>query len=57
MQLSYNIDGFEVSYSYFIINTVLLLIALKVLGRGFGAKTVYAILMSSVFQNCAGTYP
>ena len=41
--------GFEVSYSYFIINTVLLLIALKVLGRGFGAKTVYAILMSSVF--------
>ncbi|HPY21905.1 MAG TPA: YitT family protein [Bacteroidales bacterium] len=39
--------GFEVSYSYFIINTVLLLIALKVLGRGFGAKTVFAIVVTS----------
>lgn len=40
--------GFEVSYSYFIINGLLLLIALKVLGKGFGAKTIYAIIVTSV---------
>lgn len=39
--------GFPVSYSFFIINTILLLIALKVLGKGFGAKTVYAIFVTS----------
>ncbi len=38
-----------VSYSFFVINLVLLLIALKVLGKGFGAKTVYAIVVTSVF--------
>jgi uncharacterized membrane-anchored protein YitT (DUF2179 family) len=40
--------GFEVSYSFFIINAVLLLVALKVLGRGFGFKTIYAIVVSSL---------
>lgn len=40
--------GFEVSYSFFIINGLLLLIALKVLGKGFGAKTVYAIFVTSL---------
>ncbi len=38
-----------VSYSFFVINLVLLLIALKVLGKGFGTKTVYAIVVTSVF--------
>ncbi len=38
-----------VSYSFFVINLILLLIALKVLGKGFGAKTVYAIVVTSVF--------
>jgi len=41
--------GFNVSYSYFIINVVLLLIALKVLGRGFGVKTVFAIAVTTIF--------
>lgn len=41
--------GVEVSYSYFVINGILLLIALKVLGKAFGAKTVFAIFVSSVF--------
>ncbi len=40
--------GFSVSYSFFLINIVLLLIALKVLGKGFGAKTVYAIIFASL---------
>lgn len=38
-----------VSVSFFIINLILLLIALKVLGKGFGMKTVYAIIVTSIF--------
>lgn len=38
-----------VSVSFFVINLVLLLIALKVLGKGFGIKTVYAIIVTSLF--------
>ena len=38
-----------VSASFFVINLVLLLIALKVLGKGFGLKTVYAIIIASIF--------
>jgi len=41
--------GFPISYSYIIINGVLVLIALKVLGKQFGVKTVYAILIVSIF--------
>ena len=41
--------GIPVSYSFFVINLVLLLIALKVLGKGFGVKTVYAIVVTSIF--------
>lgn len=47
--LIYYATGFPVSYSYFLINIVLLLIALKVLGKGFGFKTVFAIVVASVF--------
>lgn len=38
-----------VGVSFFIINLILLLIALKVLGKGFGMKTVYAIIIASIF--------
>lgn len=47
--LIYYATGFPVSYSYFLINIVLLLIALKVLGKGFGFKTVFAVVIASVF--------
>lgn len=47
--LIYYATGFPVSYSYFLINFVLLLIALKVLGKGFGFKTVFAIVVASLF--------
>lgn len=40
--------GFHVSYSFFIINGILLLIALKVLGPAFGVKTVYAMVMTTL---------
>ena len=38
-----------VSASFFVINLVLLILALKVLGKAFGAKTVYAIIIASIF--------
>lgn len=40
--------GFHVSYSFFIINAILLLIALKVLGPAFGVKTVYAMVVTTL---------
>lgn len=40
--------GFPVSYSFFLINLLLLAIALKVLGKGFGVKTVFAIIVASL---------
>ena len=40
--------GFHVSYAFFIINAILLLIALKVLGPAFGVKTVYAMVVTTL---------
>ena len=44
-----------IGYSYFIINFILIAIAMKVIGPKFGVKTIYAIFMSSfllsIFQN------
>ncbi|WP_421920692.1 YitT family protein [Marinifilum sp.] len=37
-----------VGYSFFAINTVLILIALRVLGSRFGIKTIYAIVVGSL---------
>lgn len=37
-----------ISVTYFILNAILLLIALKVLGKAFGAKTIYAIALSTL---------
>ncbi len=41
--------GIPVSYSYIVMNAVLLLLGFAVLGKGFGFKTVYVILISTVF--------
>ncbi|MFA5849429.1 MAG: YitT family protein [Bacteroidales bacterium] len=41
--------GFPVSYSFFLINAVLLGIGLKILGKAFGVKTFYAIIIITVF--------
>lgn len=38
----------KVGYSYFVINSLLLVVALFVLGRSFGGKTVYAIIFASL---------
>lgn len=48
--------GIPVSYSFFVINLILLGIALKVLGKGFGVKTVYAIIATSIFFDVVPGY-
>ena len=45
--------GFHVSYSFFIINAVLLLISLKVLGPAFGVKTIYAMVVATLLLRVA----
>lgn len=42
-------ETIPVGASYFAINCFLIIIALKILGPKFGAKTIYAILLGSVF--------
>ena len=41
----------KVSYSYFVINVILLVIGMSSLGKGFGAKTVYGVLVASLALN------
>lgn len=45
----YYMSGFPVSYSYLIINAVLLIIGIKILGKTFGVKTVYAVILVTIF--------
>ena len=41
--------GFDVAYSYIIINSILIVLAMKILGSEFGAKTIFAIVAVTVF--------
>ena len=47
----YYATGIHMGYSYLAINTLLLLISLKIIGFGFGWKTVYAIIFASAMLN------
>ena len=38
----------QMGYSYFVLNAILVGVAMVVLGMGFGAKTIYAIILASV---------
>ena len=40
--------GIEIAITYFVINILLLIVGTKILGTGFGFKTIYAIIMTSV---------
>ena len=40
--------GIDIAITYFVLNTILLIVGTKVLGTGFGFKTIYAIVMTSV---------
>ncbi len=41
--------GFPIAYSYLIINAFLLLIGLTILGGAFGIKTIYCIIVTTLF--------
>lgn len=43
--------GIKMGYSYFTINTVLLITAFFILGKGFGGKTIFAIIFTSICLN------
>jgi len=45
----YFVTGIKVGYSVFLINTVFLLVSLRILGFGFGVKTLYGIFVISFF--------
>ena len=47
----YYATGMPMGYTYLIINVILLIIAIKILGTGFGGKTIYAIVMTGVCLN------
>lgn len=47
----YYATGIPMGYSYFVINLILLLVGFKILGTGFGSKTIYAIIFASVMLN------
>ncbi len=38
----------KIGYTYFAVNAVLLLLAMRSLGKSFGAKTIYAMIVASV---------
>ena len=40
--------GIPMGITYFVINVILLIIGTKILGTGFGGKTIYAIIMTSL---------
>ncbi len=44
----YYASGIPMGVTYFILNVLLLIIGTKILGTGFGGKTIYAIVMTSV---------
>lgn len=41
----------KIGYTYFFLNLVLIIIGLKILGPGFGGKTIYAIILASIGLN------
>ena len=44
----YYATGLSMGFTYFVLNVILLLVGTKILGTGFGGKTIYAIFMTSI---------
>jgi len=44
----------QAQYSYFVLNAVLILLAVAAFGIGFGFKTIYCIVMSSIAMHLVG---
>ena len=54
--IQYATDGvIQAQYSYFAINTILIIVAVLAMGIGFGFKTLYCIAMSSVAMGILGS--
>lgn len=50
-------EGFPVSYTFFIVNAILLLFGMKSLGKDFGIKTVYSIVIATLgFEYLPGIF-
>lgn len=50
--VQYATKGFiKIGTTYFVVNAVLLVIAMFVLGKGFGGKTVFAVILASIGLN------
>jgi len=47
--LIYYITGFPVGISYLVMNFFLIVIAIKILGKKFGVKTIFAICLTSLY--------
>ena len=45
----YYLFGLPVGVGYFVVNVILLVIAMKVLGPKFGVKTIFAMIVGSIF--------
>ena len=55
--LQYATSGLiPLSVTYFVMNILLLIIGTKILGTGFGAKTIYAIIMTSIMLELTQRY-
>ena len=44
----YYATGLSMGFTYFVLNVILLIVGTKILGTGFGGKTIYAIFMTSI---------
>jgi uncharacterized membrane-anchored protein YitT (DUF2179 family) len=47
-------SGFPVGISYLVINSILVIVGIKHLGKSFGVKTIYATLVLSLFLSLLG---
>ena len=45
----------QASWSYIVVNVVLVLLAIAIFGLGFGFKTIYSIIATTVFLNLIGS--
>lgn len=41
-------SGIPMGYTYFALNIILMIVGLKVLGKGFGIKTIYGVILAAV---------
>ena len=48
--------GVPISYSFFVMNTILIIIGSMIMGKGFGFRTIYAYLLSSLFLYVLPTF-